>query len=140
MQLSNKGFSLIELLIVITLMGLALALVGPMTIDFIDKSKARNERLKLNRWVKKQSFNHFIQNKSSTYYFNGKTVYFKGDSLSSDSDTSNIIITFEYLFFKPQYVHFNQHGFTSSKYLTFNSNTQMMQLDLLALTESNNAH
>jgi len=139
MQTHQNGFSLIELLIVITLMGVALALVGPMTIDFIDKSQARNEHLKLNRWIKKQSYDHFIQNKSSTFYFNGKAIYYSDVIVDSDSENLSILTTFKYLFFQPQYIHFNQHGFSSTKYLTFISNTRNVQVDLLALTENNNA-
>ena len=134
MRIHRSGFSMIELLIVIVLMGIGFSLIGPMTVDFVDKSKARNEYLQLNRWIEKQSLKHFLGTKSSSFYFNHQSIYEISENLKSTNEPQNLIITFNYLFFESQYIRFNHNGYASSRYLTVNTKTTTKKLDLIVLT------
>jgi len=54
MSRSNKleaGFSLIELLVVISIMAAIMALVGPLTVRSVESAQAQTELVAIERWI-----------------------------------------------------------------------------------------
>ncbi|MFZ4402984.1 MAG: type II secretion system major pseudopilin GspG [Pseudobdellovibrionaceae bacterium] len=56
--LSNKGFTLIEIMIVLAILGSIFALIGPRIVGALDKSKVKEARIQLAQ----------VQNALSSYY------------------------------------------------------------------------
>ena len=48
---ANDGFSLIELLVVISIMAGVMALVGPLTVRSVDSARAQTELVSIERWI-----------------------------------------------------------------------------------------
>lgn len=48
---SNSGFSLIELLVVISIMASIMALVGPLTVRSVESARAQTELVSIERWI-----------------------------------------------------------------------------------------
>lgn len=126
----DRGVTLIELLIVIVLLGLAIALVGPLTVEQIDNSRARNERLKLKRWFVEQSFYAFTQQQPVQLWLEGKAVYGYNPELG---DKTQVILQLDYLFFDPQPLLMNAHGFVRPQLIRYHyrGREETMQLDTL---------
>ena len=55
----GRGFTLVELLVVLAILGFIVALVGPLTADRIDKARAQEEWLMLDRTVRGLAFKAF---------------------------------------------------------------------------------
>ena len=48
---ANDGFSLIELLVVISIMAGVMALVGPLTVRSVESARAQTELVSIERWI-----------------------------------------------------------------------------------------
>ena len=48
---SRAGFSLIELLVVISIMAAIMALVGPLTVRSVESAQAQTELVSIERWI-----------------------------------------------------------------------------------------
>jgi prepilin-type N-terminal cleavage/methylation domain-containing protein len=48
---SGAGFSLIELLVVISIMAAIMALVGPLTVRSVESAQAQTELVSIERWI-----------------------------------------------------------------------------------------
>ena len=48
---SSGGFSLIELLVVISIMAAIMALVGPLTVRSVESAQAQTELVSIERWI-----------------------------------------------------------------------------------------
>ena len=48
---ANEGFSLIELLVVISIMAGVMALVGPLTVRSVESARAQTELVSIERWI-----------------------------------------------------------------------------------------
>lgn len=47
----SSGFSLIELLVVISIMAAIMALVGPLTVRSVESARAQTELVSIERWI-----------------------------------------------------------------------------------------
>jgi prepilin-type N-terminal cleavage/methylation domain-containing protein len=54
-----KGFTLIELMIVMAIVSLLLGLVGPLAINNLEKANAKQELLTIKNWLTKISYRAF---------------------------------------------------------------------------------
>ncbi|HCV02406.1 MAG: hypothetical protein CMK63_10305 [Pseudoalteromonadaceae bacterium] len=103
------GFTLIELIIVLSIVSLLLSVVAPISVKAVDKSAARTELLETRNWIKSIAFQSFIESRAYR-------LELKDDTLSLYSlDEQEIIKTkkLESLRFEAQWVNFNKNGLTS---------------------------
>ncbi|WP_293748932.1 type II secretion system protein [uncultured Paraglaciecola sp.] len=121
-----KGFTLVELLIVMTIVGTLLSLVGPLAIDSLSKAQARAELLSLKTWLRFQSHKAFITGQEIQLSFKGKAVF----QIKPTQNTQIKIKQFEYVFFQPQLITFSSNGISSTFKLsaTFKGNDLSMPI------------
>ena len=109
----NKGFTLIELIIVLSIVGLLLAIVAPISIKAVDKTEAKTELLSTTKWIKNIGFQAFIEQQNYTLELNGNT-------LNLYQKPSNILVktkTLESLSFTQQWINFNANGFVTPEHI-----------------------
>lgn len=124
-----KGFTLIEMLIVMSIMAVVMSLVGPLTIEFINKSQAQSEFISLKNQLKKISFLAF----SSA---NEQKVILRNSSLIVSSTTSSPkTIIFTHLRFPEQQVNFNASGYPFPEKLQVRKLKSAEEINLFRLIE-----
>jgi prepilin-type N-terminal cleavage/methylation domain-containing protein len=128
--ISTKGFTLVELLIVMTIVGTLLSLVGPLAIDSLSKAQARSEVLTLRNWVNYQSQRAFVTGADVQVRLFGKVA-----ELTSESTLKNTK-EFEYLSFPPQVIVLTQHGFIEPKKIIATIVDEDINIDLKTWNES----
>lgn len=133
MSASNKlaGFTLIELMIVMTITGLLMGLVGPMTIHQLERSQAKSELLNLKRQLKNASIKAFFSGKALRYDFDGKTLIIS--ELDKAATLESKVVEFNYLFFERQKILFNSKGFVDTLQLKANYNDKPLNLEIAAI-------
>jgi len=126
MTFKNSGFTLIELMIVMLIVALLGAMVGPMAINSLEKAQAKQELLTLKNWFKQISYRAYIGGQSLKITLDGK------QALLMTASEENIIKkeTFDFLFFQPQQLLFNNKGFVSPLNVTGTYRKQALELDL----------
>ena len=100
-----RGFTLIEILLVVLLTSILVALVAPLGIEQVEKARAQSEWLTLDREMGRLSMDAFLQGDFVTIYAAGKQLAweFRGGKQG--------VIEFEQLFFSPpQQVTINPNG------------------------------
>ncbi|WP_206484700.1 type II secretion system protein [Thalassotalea sp. G2M2-11] len=122
----NIGFTLIELMIVLSIVALLMTMVGPFALNIIDKTQAKQERLSIENWLRKVSSLSFYSGQVLWIEFNGRLV-----SLYNPKKQQTIEeIRFESLFFQPQKLVFNNKGKTEQKVIQGTFNGQKISLDV----------
>jgi len=127
----QTGFTLIELMIVMSIVALLMGLVGPLTIKSYEKAKAVEESLSFKNWVIANSYRSFATGREGTFILNKSTATFSlqtqdgykkreaFDQLDEDTllelsevDEDNIlaISNYEFLSFEPQEITVNSYG------------------------------
>ncbi|MDG1750742.1 MAG: type II secretion system protein [Thalassotalea sp.] len=122
----KKGFTLIELMVVLAIMGTAFALVGPNIMKSYDKVKAQSEVKELTEILKKISYKAFINGRSVDVSFNQNHIQYK----YTDSQKTNKV-SFNFIGFPEQDLNFTSAGFTNINNLTlyYNGNEHLLSLD-----------
>lgn len=93
-----RGFTLVELLIVLTIIGLTASLVAPLGAKQFDKARAQEEWLTLRRTVDGLAFRAYALGR-------GTEIRAEGTSLSwRVADGSSGKLVFEKVFFEPKQV------------------------------------
>lgn len=119
----NCGFTLIELLITIAIMGLAMGLVGPLAIEQLDKFRAQDELVQLEKTIKNQRRLAFI---------NHNTILIILDNQRARiviSDENEQITEFEFISFEPQQLTINRNGFMQPTEVAVEYNNQQRVLE-----------
>lgn len=105
MKDTTRGFTLIEILLVVLLMSVVLALVAPLGITQVEKARAQSEWLELNREIGRLSLNAFLKSEFISLHAAGKQLAWEADGGAQG------VIEFEQLFFSPaQRVTINPNG------------------------------
>lgn len=102
----SSGFTLIELTIVMTILGLLLSLIGPMTIQSIEKAQAKSELLSVKNWLKNKSTSAYLEGQGIQVDVKGKSIMYKRASSQKVE-----IRKLDYLFFQPQTFNINSKGY-----------------------------
>jgi len=110
----KTGFTLIELMIVLTIVGFLMTMVGPLAVQSVEKAQAKQEMLMMKNWLRKISARSFNTGQAFELKLAGvkAELYIKGE-------TQQPIIsqTFESLFFQPQEFLYNHRGFITPNIL-----------------------
>lgn len=96
MKHGARGFTLIEILLVVLLLSVTLALVAPLGVEQVDKARAQSEWLALDREIGRLSMNAFLQSEFITLNAAGKELAWETDAGEQG------VIVFEHLFFSPE--------------------------------------
>jgi prepilin-type N-terminal cleavage/methylation domain-containing protein len=108
-----RGFTLVELLIVLAILGLVVALVGPLTADRLDKARAQEEWLVLERTVSGLAFRAFAEGRPVELRAEGGGLTWR--VVGADER----VLPLQHLFFDPaQTVWINANGIASPAQLT----------------------
>ncbi|WP_448552114.1 pilus assembly FimT family protein [Thalassotalea montiporae] len=129
MHNSVKGFTLIELIVVISIMAIALSLVGPLTIEFIAKAQAQSELVSLKNSLKKISFKAFSTATEHQVLFNNNVLSLYTREQLVDSKT------FEHLHFDKQAIKFNGRGYPFPEVLNLDKLNKQESINLFRLVE-----
>jgi prepilin-type N-terminal cleavage/methylation domain-containing protein len=130
----NTGFTLIELMIVLTVVGLLMALVGPLTVQSFEKAEAKSEMLQMKNWLRKTSSRAFSTGQAYTVQLKGKSL-----ALFNEGNLESAITTkdFESIFFQPQTLTFNHNGFVKPLQLNAVYRKREMTIDLSSWINGN---
>jgi len=124
-----SGITLIELMIVISLMMLIISLVGPLTLKMIDKAQAQTEYIRLQNKLKQLSYNAFTNAAEYELLFQGSHVkVLKNNKFLLESDYS-------YLTFNKQSISLNSRGYPYPEKLIVNLPNKQKQINIFRLIE-----
>ena len=112
MPSNYKAFTLIELLITMSIAALLMALVGPLTMNQIDSSNARAEVEKIKDAIRSVSTKAFSSG-------NSIEVNVEDDVLSIRFNELNTKVGFTYISFPSQTVFFNANGYPDKVVLSY---------------------
>ncbi len=100
-----RGFTLVELLIVLAIVGTIISLVAPLGMRQLERAKAQEEWLVLERTLSGLAFNAFTQDAPITLEASGRRL-----SWTQFGQTKPSMIEFEQLSFDRQIIAFNANG------------------------------
>lgn len=122
----KSGFTLIELMIVMSIVALLMSMVGPLAINSLEKAQAKQEMLSFKNWLKKISARSFNTGQHHRVEIEGNrvSVYLDGDEQPIQSNT------FQTLFMKPQTLHYNNKGFVDLDSLSVTYRGELLTIEL----------
>jgi len=124
-----EGFTLIELMIVMSIVALLTGMVGPLAISSVEKTQAKQEMLSLKYWLKKIADRAYYTGKEYNVSFEGKQV-----TLTTKDSTQLIEkISLETIFFQPQVVSYSAKGFIDKEQVIGVYRKGRLELDLKSL-------
>lgn len=121
-----KGFTLIELMVVMAIVALLVGLVGPMTMQQLDKAQAKAELLNLKRELVAVSQRAFFSDMQLTAKLAGKEL----NVFAEDNQTIIYNKNFDYLFFQPQEIVFNNIGFVDLISINANYRDEPLKINI----------
>lgn len=122
----KKGFSLIELLVVMAIMGGLIALVGPSLVSRIDKVKVQSDARKLQLLLDKLSNQAFLSGRAISIELeaaNARYGFVVGQGARRD-------LAFEHIQFPQQQLTVNAKGFIDAPVVNYQASEQQYVLDL----------
>ena len=120
---SAKGFTLIELTVVIIIMAAVASLVAPLTIKEIGKSRARTEFMTMRNIVKGYTTKAFAQ---GTRY----RLELDGNSMKVTSALESITYRYEYMQLPKLSFYINRNGFPTVDNFTVQVGVQQRQITM----------
>ncbi len=105
-----SGMTLIELLIVLSIVGMLVSLVSPSIQKTFDRASAQGEWLHLQNQLRSVAFKAYSSGRAIEVDFAGAEL-----RISSSENDQKDIIAYRYLFFDPtQTIRFTANGFSSA--------------------------
>ena len=128
----QKGFTLIELMIVMSIVALLMAMVGPLAINSLEKARAKQEMLTLKNWLRKVSNRAFTTGKAHTIVLDGKSITLFANNIFQVVEATPVTegYQFESLFFQPQQLHYSSKGFVSPEFIIATYRGKALTLNL----------
>jgi len=123
-----RGFSLIELLIVLTIMMTLLGLVGGNVIESVERTRAQAEVVSFYELLKKCGITAFASGQPLVAALSGNTVIIDVSSTNQLRE-----VRYEYLDFEDHQVTFYRNGLPDSVNLNVSVNGKSRQLDFAEL-------
>ena len=128
-----RGFTLIELLVVLTLMGSLLALVGPLSVESVERFSAQRELRSLQALLKAASARAFTRGARVIVELEDAQLRVSQPDGQRGSEALLQSERFEHLRFFTTTVAFSRGGFPSTAEVHFTYRDQPQRLDLSAL-------
>jgi prepilin-type N-terminal cleavage/methylation domain-containing protein len=126
----QRGFTLVELLVVLVIMGLLMTLVGSLTVEQVDKARAQEEWLVLQRTLGGVAFRAYARNEPVEVLGDGRRLDWKAASGQSGE------LTLEQLSFDaPQKIVFNASGIANPARLEVRQRGRLRSIELNAWLE-----
>jgi prepilin-type N-terminal cleavage/methylation domain-containing protein len=120
--MNNRGFSLIELLVVMIILSITLAIIGPMTIEQVDKANARSELTSFKNTLKAMSNQAFSTSEAIALSLSNKVMKTNAGNKESKH-------TFEFISFPEQIIYFNHNGYPEPHLISVEQNGQSAIID-----------
>jgi prepilin-type N-terminal cleavage/methylation domain-containing protein len=111
---SNKGFTLVELLVVFALLALVSGLIGPTAINQVEKTQSKSELMSLNNWIDQIAVRAFHSGTSLMLEVGGNEARLK---INSQQPQVLEHVAFQHLQFPNQQVIFSDKGFSDVPFL-----------------------
>lgn len=122
----RRGFTLVEILLVLVLGALLVGLVAPLGVKQVEKARAQSEWLTLEREVRSLALQAFIRNEYLTLRAAGQELAWRSDRGDAGA------MTFDQLYFEPeQFVTFNPNGIADVAFIELLQRDRKRRLDLL---------
>jgi prepilin-type N-terminal cleavage/methylation domain-containing protein len=126
----QQGFSLIELLVVVTIMMSVIGLVGGGVLKSVQKTEAQTEVISLYSLIKKAGVKAFASGTSLTLLFSGSDVVFVSNGRQEPKQA------FQHLQFSAQSIVFNRNGIPNRLELVVSVRGLQKVLELQSLFHS----
>ena len=104
-----KGFTLIELMIVVAIMSVLLMLIGPNLFNTYQKAQYSTDEIKLKESLKKLSYKSFVNGREMLIRLDKGTLYYQ----YNDEYDREKKIEFDHIEFSQQGFYFTKHGFST---------------------------
>lgn len=125
----TRGFTLIELIIVMSIMTIVLSLVGPLTLRMLDRAQAQSELISLKNSVKKVSYIAFASATQHSFELEQNQIsIYKSGLFKKRAE-------FDYLTFPSQTITFNSRGYPSPETLDVKLLNRNEKINLFQLIE-----
>jgi prepilin-type N-terminal cleavage/methylation domain-containing protein len=133
-QQLETGFTLIEILVTLTLLALVLGLVAPMGVRSFERAEAKSEAILLQRYLLTARERAYSLGRPLSLTFEGTQVSMRFTPDPKFTQTPEPVkpLKFDYLFFQPQEIQLNELGFVSPYELTYRQGEQERVIDLRA--------
>ncbi len=106
----QKGFTLIEILIVLVILGLGVSLVGPRMFATYEKVQSSVEEQKLTLILESVSMKAFLRRTPFTIEFHDNILQIKGQHAR---------INFKLICFPRESITYNRNGFSNTEKITY---------------------
>jgi prepilin-type N-terminal cleavage/methylation domain-containing protein len=126
----NTGFTLIELMVVMSIVALLMGLVGSLAINSLEKAQAKQEMLSLKNWFRKVGVRAFYAGQAHVVKLTGKQVSL---FIVGQEQQALESISLEALFFQPQVLNYSAKGFVEPNKITGTYRGVELDLDLSIL-------
>lgn len=123
----HQGFTMIELLIVLSIMATLMGLVGPLTVNSLNKYQAKVEMVEVKSLVSRYSNLAFLKGEAIQLVFRGHKVTREIDDELIDE------FTFDSLSFYPTTLSFNQSGIPDITEIKLLVSEKETNIDLLGI-------
>ena len=121
------GFTLLELVVVLSLVGLLLTVVAPVSISTLEKSEAKTELLSAKKWLKQLSYQAYISSNTVILKLNDNQVkVFSANNLTTPIQIKEFLS----LSFPQQTIFINSKGVAQPTILEGRYRSQIWQLSL----------
>lgn len=117
------AFTLLELLVVMSIVGLSLSLVGPLVLEQVDKTKANAEVKQLEQYIDMTLAGAYLAGQPIVLQFNGRQLLRQQHGVAEQ-------VTFDYLFFQPQQLKINANGQLAQTHLQFTSLAKQLEISV----------
>jgi prepilin-type N-terminal cleavage/methylation domain-containing protein len=125
----KSGFTLIELIVVMSIMSIVLSMVGPLTLRMLDRAQAQSELISFKNSVKKVSYIAFASGTEYSFELkNHQLIVYRADDELQQTE-------FDHLNFEPQIITFNSRGYPSPEELSIKLLNKNEQVNLFKLVE-----
>ncbi len=119
----QNAFTLLELLVVMSIVGLALSWVGPLVLEQVDKTKANAEVKQLEQYIDMTLAGAYLAGQPVVLQFNGRQLQRQQHGVAEQ-------VNFDYLFFQPQQLKINANGQLAQTRLQFTSLTKQLEISV----------